>query len=230
MTAATTTSTKKRLEYPTVIILRHDRTKWNTGNEATSRLKGTEYDLPLTAEGLAKARQDALKLKGYDITSISTSAMIRSKQSAKSIADVSGVPAVSYSKFNPWDVGYLAGHTREEAKDRIVYYIEHPDRTVPEGESYSDFWDTFTSAIAKEMASAEKGDDDEYKPRVVITHSCGLLALEAFLTGSKPRPHVGSMPPPGSISAIEKRNGKWHLEFDWLSSGAPSKASAASAA
>lgn len=213
---------KQRFDVPTVLITRHDKTKANTANEATSILKGTKLDYPLTDEGIRQAEKDAKKLGKYDIAAISTSTMKRSKQSAEPLEKESGVKAVAKEGLDPWDIGFLTGWTRENGKDLIEYFIKSPERDVREGESYQSFWNDFTSALAKEMKAAEEESvEGDYRPRVVVTHSCGLLAAEALLSGSKPRPHVGAMPPPGSISALQKSKDGWALDFDFDGTGEP---------
>ncbi len=202
-------SSKKELEYPTILLPRHQKTKWNKGGDE-DRLKGTEFDLPLTSEGQKEAEKLATVLGRYNIKSINRSKMLRNEQSIRPLEETAKIKAAVVLALDPWDIGYLSGHKRTEAEDRIHYYIRHPDKVVPEGQSYNDFWEAFTNFLATEMKYA-----DAEGLRIDSTHSCDILAAEAFINGEEPRPHVGKMPPPGSITAIEKKHGKWSLRHDW---------------
>lgn len=171
-----------------------------------------KYDLPLTAEGQKRAGQVGKQMAKLDISHLTRSDRLRAKQSTEPIVKETGIKEVENKAFNPWDIGYLAGHKRVEAEDRIAYYINHPKRAVPEGEPYEDFWDRATNALASEMKAAEKTPG---RPRIVTTHSCVVMAADALINGEDPKPHVGKMPPPGSITAIEKRNGSWSIRHDF---------------
>lgn len=203
--------TKKEVEVPTVLITRHQKTAWNTGTDE-DRLKGTRFNLPITAEGRKEAIELARKLKDYPIASIKRSKMLRNEQSITPLGKEVGIDPVVILALDPWDVGYLSGQKRVSAQSRIEYYILHPHKQVPDGEAYDTFWDEFTNFLASEMKAAEKNPD---KLRVLSSHSCTVLAAEAFINGTEPKPHVGKMPPPGSITAVEKKNGHWTIRHDF---------------
>jgi len=199
---------KKQFEHPTVLLVRHGKTDFNKG-EGGGRLKGTKYDLPLNQEGKNEAVQDAARLKKWDIASVEHSPMARSKQTADILGKATGNPPKSNDSLRPWDVGYLSGQKRTDASSRIGYYINHPSRKVPEGESYGDFYDNFTSGLSKKMAQAKKTPG---KAHVLVTHSCNVLAGDAMVNDHRPTPHTGSMPDTGRILAVEKGpTGHWRM-------------------
>jgi broad specificity phosphatase PhoE len=192
--------------------VRHGKTSFNKGNDEESRLKGTEYDLPLTEEGHAEAERVAQFIAQFPIASLHHSDMLRSQQTAKHIEDVIGVKSFPDVRFDPWDVGYLSGHTRASAKDRIEYYIRNASKVVPEGESYQDFFDTFESGLLAEMKASEKEHNSPtYKARVVVSHSCNSMATDAIVNGDDPKFHSENIEQPGSVRKLSKKAGKWNM-------------------
>lgn len=203
----------KEIDAPTVLLIRHGKTAFNKDG-GQDRLKGTKYDLPLTAEGKDEARVDAKTLSDYPIASLRHSPLKRSAQTAEIISRATGVASTEEKGLHPWDVGYLSGQKRDAFRGLIEWFIKHPDRRIRDGESYRDFFDTFGGALSRELARAAS---DPSKARVLVSHSCGLLAAEAIVNGSEPKPHTGKdMAVPGRIMRITKTNGKWRI--GWLDS------------
>ena len=198
---------KKPMEHPTILVMRHDRTAWNTG-DSEDKLKGMKYDLPLTPEGIKKAKSFADKISALDIASITRSDRLRAKQSSEPLGKVTGVSVVENKALNPWDNGYLAGHRRTEAESRIEYYIAHPKRVVPDGKPYEDFYDAVTNFVSSEMAKAKKNPEEA---RLIVTHSDVECAITGFIEGEKAEAHCGSSHAPGSLMAVEYKGGKWGI-------------------
>ena len=198
------------MNQPTVFLARHGKTSMNTG-DGNDRLKGTRIDLPLTSEGKKQAERDAEKLAQFDIASIKHSPLKRSSETARIVSDRVGIKSDSADGLHPWDVGFMSGQKRDAFEPLIRWFIEHPDQPVRDGESYRDFFDTFGRELARELAAANRQPE---KARVLVSHSCGLLAAEAILKGDEPKPHVGDMPGTGRIMRISKANGKWKIS--WL--------------
>jgi len=195
-----------QIHEPTVFLVRHGKTEFNNGDN--SRLKGTEYDLPLTDEGHDEAGRAAEYLSDYPISSIHSSDMRRATETAGHISRSTGVPVSKDSRFDPWDVGYLAGHKRTDAQDRIEYYIKHPDKTVPEGEPYQDWHDRYEGGLLSEMKAAEKEPD---KARVVVSHSCNAMAARAIVKGDDPEFYGEHSENPGGVIRIRKTGGQWRM-------------------
>src|SRR6266853_411043 len=95
MTAVTDSKTeKKKFNTPTVFLVRHGDTKFNTGDPATDRAKGIQ-DLPLVERGYEKAREDAKQLAPLNIAEVHHSPLKRSSQSAAPIISATGAKPVS---------------------------------------------------------------------------------------------------------------------------------------
>jgi probable phosphoglycerate mutase len=205
---------------PTVFLLRHGATSFNKSGDSESRLKGTTYDLPLTDEGHEEAKKAAQHVAQYPIASVKHSGMQRSAQTAQHIEDATGVKSQADDSLDPWDVGYLAGHTREDAQRRLEYYIHNAHKPVPEGESYSDWHDRYASGLASELKSAEK---DPTKARVLVSHSCNAMATKSVIKGTDPEFYGESGEKPGGIVKLQKKGGQWKMSDVDLGSGAESR-------
>lgn len=198
---------KKQFAHPTVLVVRHGSTEFNEG-PGGGRLKGTKYDLSLDSKGRDEAAADAEKLSKSDIASLETSPAKRAQETAGVIGKALGQNPKTNDGLRPWDVGYLSGQKRTEAAGRVAYYINHPSRRVPDGESYGNWFDDFSNTLEKKMNQAKKTPGQAH---VIVTHSTGNRAAPAVINGTRPEPHTGQMPSPGRITAIEKRGGRWQI-------------------
>jgi len=192
-----------------VFLARHGATSFNGNSDAESKLKGTRFDLPLIADGQKEAKETASFLADFPIGSIKHSLMLRSKQTADAIADKVGMKSTADENLDPWDVGFLSGHTKESAQDRIEYYIKHGNKPIPEGESYEEWFDRFEEGLMAAMKQAQAEPD---KAHVRVSHSCGLMAARSIINGE---PHQfyseGTTEEPGAVVKIEKKGGKWRM-------------------
>lgn len=200
----------EEIKRPTVFLCRHGATSFNGNSDSESRLKGTKFDLPITDEGRGEAKKTAKFLAAYPIGSLMHSAMLRSEQTADEIEKAVKVESIEQEALDPWDVGYLSGHTKEDAKARIEYYIKNGHKPIPEGESYEEWFSRFENALVQAMRQAEKEPD---KAHVRVSHSCGVMAARSIVNGE---PHQfygeGNTEAPGAVMLIEKRGGRWRMK------------------
>jgi broad specificity phosphatase PhoE len=223
MTETATATAKPRItfDHPTVLLFRHGKTAFNTGTEE-DRLKGTRYNLPLDAEGKREVQRDARILGKYDLVGLDHSALLRARQTAEAIAEETGLTPTSYEGLDPWDVGYLSGQRRSVADARIRYYIQHPHKPVPpDGQAYEDWYAVYSRTLRGALRKAEgaraPGQSDQYRGRVLVTHSCGILATPHIIRGHEPEavePHTGKVPGPAHLIALAKKNGRWTVEWE----------------
>jgi alpha-ribazole phosphatase len=192
----------------TVFLVRHGKTSFNKGDDSESRLKGTSYDLPLTDEGHKEAEQAAQHLSQYPIGSIHHSDMLRAAQTATHIEKATGQSSSPDKRLDPWNVGYLAGQTRDDAKRRIEYYINNPHKTVPDGEPYEDFHSKFDDALTGAMKRASNDPDHAH---VLVTHSCNAMAAKSIVKGDDPKFYGEQDDAPGHVMRIQKRGGQWRM-------------------
>lgn len=205
-------STKKQFDHPTLLLVEHGATEF-TGSGAKDRIHGTKYDLPLTWQGHSQAKASADKLKGYDIATLRTSPMKRAKETAEHISGAIGKSAEADDDLKPLDSGYLSGMTHESAEGRIRYYVNHPDKAIPEGQSYGEWWDNASSRMAKRLKETESTPGQAH---VDVLHSSEIASMPAIVRGDPPSAWQSKqVPGPGRISAVEKHGGRWKFIPDW---------------
>lgn len=206
---------KKQFDYPTLLLVEHGATDF-TDSGAKDRLHGTKYDLPLTVEGHRQAATVGEKLKSYDIATLRTSPLQRATETAKHIGDATGQKPEEDEGLKPLDSGYLSGMTHEAAEGRIKYYVKNPDKPIPEGQPYGEWWDTASARMAKRLKETEKTPGQAH---VDVLHSSEIASMPAMVKGEGPSPFAAKqIPGPGKISAVEKRGGKWVFNPDWKGS------------
>jgi broad specificity phosphatase PhoE len=121
-----------------VLLARHGQTEWNV----LGRRQG-QLDSPLTAAGLAQARNHAETLATQDVDAIFTSPLGRAATTAQIIAEVTGLHVTVVDDLAEVHHGDFAGLTnaditrrhphaaRERAEDKYHWRF-------PNGESYAD--------------------------------------------------------------------------------------------
>lgn len=118
-----------------ITIFRHGETKMNK----QGLVRGWSNP-PIDDEAKPKIEATARDLKG-DVDVIVSSDLLRTKQTAKIVSDIVGVPVSDYDiAFRPWDVGDYTGEPATEVH-RIIWDLarNQPDKKVPGGESFNDF-------------------------------------------------------------------------------------------
>ena len=136
---------------PTVLLVRHGRTAFNSAAE--ERIRG-HSDIPISFEGKEGVEKTAKFLKdvGYPFKRILTSPMQRGIMTARLLsADAKIVPN---NGLTPWDLGKLTGEPVNKIKADLDWYQHHPDVEVPNGESYRNFYDRWDRALEKMFAYA----------------------------------------------------------------------------
>lgn len=207
---------KKQFDNPTLLLVEHGETDFAGDDDTSERIHGTKYDLPLTVKGHQSAQQSADKLKGHDIASLKTSPMQRAKETAERISDTIGMPVEEDEGLTPLDAGYLSGMTHEVAKARIEYYVQHPDKPIPEGQPYGEWWDGATSRMEKRLKEAEKTPG---RAHVDVLHSSEIASMPLIIKGEPPQIWSKQIPGPGNISAVKKVGGKWNFIPNWEGEG-----------
>lgn len=150
------------------------------------RVRGTA-NISLNDEGRAQVLADMKLLKklgGLDILYYSN--LRRCVQTAKILA-----PAVMHlknlgSKLDPWHLGKFEGQEAEKVKDKIEYYIFHPDEIVPgngyhaPGESFNQFKERFLSVLAPLLAASKNK-----KIGIVVNYRTHTLSKAWLYAGAK---------------------------------------------
>src|SRR5690348_4052135 len=97
------------------------------------RFRGSS-DIPLTAEGVAKARQLAKEIaKKGGLDRIYTSKLKRTSKTAEIIANATGAKVIYTDELCDWSLGKLEGLavTPENIKIQNNYLLSMPDSKIP---------------------------------------------------------------------------------------------------
>jgi broad specificity phosphatase PhoE len=131
-----------------LLLIRHGETHMNSRDTSVDRIRGHK-DVPLTDKGREQARKISREIANDPPDAIVSSDLCRAHESAKILAKACGAPIEEVSKaFRPWDVGKYAGQLSKDAVPILIEYIGMPDKKVPGGESFNDFWSRFRRGLA----------------------------------------------------------------------------------
>jgi probable phosphoglycerate mutase len=96
-----------------LVVWRHGQTPWN----AEERMQG-QVDIPLDATGLAQARAIAPELAALRPAALYTSDLSRARQTAETLAALTGLPIHEDKRLREIDTGSISGLTRAEFLQR----------------------------------------------------------------------------------------------------------------
>ncbi len=131
-----------------IILIRHGETDWN----AEGRIQG-HLPVPLNARGAAQAEALALHVRELAFDAIYSSDLLRARQTAEMIAELSGHEIQDDTRLREWDLGILTGMLRIEAdRDQPqaakIYRNYLVDQVIPDGESIRQRFERVTHAVA----------------------------------------------------------------------------------
>ena len=197
---------------PTIYLLRHGKTKFNTDGSTPDRIRGWE-DVPLDETGKEQAEDVGQFFKGRHIDAIFTSDLSRCRDVAEEISKATGVPVTAASKkFRPWNLGSFQGQNSRMVAEQIKEkYIEEPDLAVPNGESFNSFERRYLSTLRRLMSALVDGD---YKAIVIVAHYRNLKISEAWAAlgcrdALSKSVFLSDDTDPASIVELQYRNHKW---------------------
>src|SRR6266851_3020335 len=163
---------KTHLEEPKDIhIIRHGTTEENEED----KIRGTNDDVKLSAEGRKHALEAAEELRGKGLEALVSSPLARAKETSQIIGKELGIPITISDKLKTWNVGNFEGKPCEGNNDILQNYAEKkPDEVVPGGESYNQFKDRAFEGI-REAILANKD-----KKLGIVTHHMVESSLEGW--------------------------------------------------
>lgn len=126
-----------------LILLRHLESQWNKENRFTGWT-----DVPLSQEGIASAKEVALKLSGFQIDKVYTSPLTRNMETVYLVLknlDEKDLPVVINKALNERNYGRLQGLNKSEVKkqygeEQVKLWRRGWDNAPPEGESLKDVY------------------------------------------------------------------------------------------
>ena len=140
-----------------VLVIRHASTRLNNDDAAIDRLRGWS-DIPLSLQGMEQAKTLAEEVASSPPDVILCSDLNRCVVTARIISERLGI-RLEEPAFNlrPWNVGVFTGRKALEVLPLMMSYVtEHPDRPLPEGESFNTFRNRFVQGSAR-CADAAQG-------------------------------------------------------------------------
>jgi broad specificity phosphatase PhoE len=159
-----------------LVLLRHGQTEWNSLGRAQGHA-----DISLDATGHAQAAAAAPYLAAMRPVRIWSSDLARARETAKYLAEATGLEVATDPRLREYDVGVRSGLTREEFEQRhpreYAAWLAHDESLLVEGEETAE-------QVRARMHPALTECLDALGPGqtgIVVTHGAclrvGLLAL-----------------------------------------------------
>ena len=140
-------------------LVRHGETQLN----AQHVIRGWS-DPELNDKGLADAKRVASQLKDIQPDVIYTSDLSRAADTADAIGKATGAEVVKDKALRPLDVGKYTGHDSDDVQSILRRYIENPDKSIPDGETFNQFRERTLNAV-QGILTKNKG-----KKVVIVSH------------------------------------------------------------
>ena len=146
-----------------VVLWRHGQTDWNLAN----RFQG-HSDIPLNETGIDQARKAAPLLYGLRPSKIISSDLIRAKQTAQELANISRLPIHIDSGLRETNGGKWEGKTGAENRaddyEKFVNWLDGND------EPAGDFGERRSEIALRAVTAIENALEKEIETLVVVTH------------------------------------------------------------
>lgn len=151
----------------------------------------------LAPEGVEDAEVLADYFEPLELSAIFYSDKKRSTQTADIIAakkpDVECYPTKS---LWAWDVGMFSGEEKTpENVEKLDYYVQNPNITIPEGESLNGFKDRVRPCIREGLEIADRCG----APVLFVVHSSVIHEIGAFINAGD---HNSALVKPGGLAVI----------------------------
>jgi glucosyl-3-phosphoglycerate phosphatase len=160
-----------------VVVWRHGQTAWN----AHRRFQG-QLDIELDAVGRAQAARAATLLAGLSPSAIVSSDLRRARETAQTLADLTGLPVRTDDRFREIDVGSWQGLTFDEVLIRYpaeaVSWRDGGEGRRGGGETLVEVGERAVAAVADALVDLVDGGT-----LIVVTHGAAGRAVVASMIG-----------------------------------------------
>ena len=162
---------------PPMYVMRHGTTDANEQD-----LYRGWGDYSLDADGKAGVAAAAEFLADKGIKRIVTSSLARHKETAQIVSAALGhVPISTDENLRTLNVGTFTGKSRATYGQELTWYLEHPDETIPGGESLANFAVRSTEAFLSAQAA-----NNTVGPTLIITSRSNISIWETEgVTGNR---------------------------------------------
>jgi glucosyl-3-phosphoglycerate phosphatase len=161
----------------TVLVWRHGQTAWNSQR----RFQG-QLDIPLDDVGREQAARAATLLAGFAPSAIVSSDLVRARDTAQALSDVTGLPVATDPRLREIDVGMWQGLTFDEVSERFpveaAAWRDGGDGRRGGGESLVEVGARGVAAV--DEALLDLASDGTL---VVVTHGAAGRAIVASMIG-----------------------------------------------
>jgi probable phosphoglycerate mutase len=167
---------EKKLTDHYLVVARHGETEWNR----EGIMQGRE-DSPLTKKGVTQAIRLAKSVNNCHLTKVYSSAIGRSKITARIVASIAGKLYVGDKRVNELDHGKCSGFTKKRARDKYSVEISKREENKwkngwPGGESYKDAYERVRRFVKSE----------DLNKSIIIGHKSVNRTIVGAVAGLKP--------------------------------------------
>jgi len=165
-----------------IILIRHGRTAWNTGEGQDERFRGV-LDMPLAEKGVDQAQVTAGRLARWPLAAVYSSPLQRALRTAEIIAlphglAVQALPGLSSMNYGEW-AGQLHAEVARRWPDLYSSWRRDPfSIQIPGGESTADLRDRAMAALRAVVARHTDGET-----LVFVTHQIVTKVLVCAMAG-----------------------------------------------
>lgn len=162
-------------------------------------------DAPLDSSGLRDAQALAKFFNPIEISSIFHSNKRRTRTTAETVGRAKDLPIHANPNLAAWNVGDLGGQPKSKENLEIVkYHVDHPDISMPGGESLN----FFKSRVRPLIQDAVEMGVKTGIPPLLVAHSSVIHEVGAMIGGH----HEYALVEPGGVVAIYIQDGKLDVE------------------
>ena len=184
---------------PLLLLLRHGETDLN----AHDAFRGW-INVPLTDKGRQQAQDAGQFLKQFPISLVVHSPLERTAETSRIVAP--HMPVETDHRLMPWNLGILAGKPKKPYLPLRDFYLDHPDRPIPQGESVDQFEQRFGDILQKGLRYGRAG-----KLALFVAHTSNVAAATGLLSGVRGRLEDMDSVEPGGIAGVFPNGNKFEV-------------------
>jgi broad specificity phosphatase PhoE len=159
------------------VVWRHGQTAWNAGR----RFQG-QLDIELDSIGRAQAARAATLLAGLAPSAIISSDLVRARDTAQALADLTGLPVQTDKRLREIDVGSWQGLTFDEVltrfPDEAATWRDGGEGRRGGGETLVEVGERAVAVVTETLA-----DVADRATLIVVTHGAAGRGLVASMIG-----------------------------------------------
>jgi broad specificity phosphatase PhoE len=181
-------------------FIRHGETELNNPPDGKEKFRG-DLDVPLNADGKAQAEEIPGYLAAYKLSALYHSGMQRTAQTLLPLEKAKRMKSAKLDNLDSLNTGDFSGLPKsDENREKMEYYRNNPEVTIPGGESVQHFRDRVDPAILKVI----KVGEDSGVPSAACVHGSVIREISRLFDESYDSLKVE---PGGIIGVFKNANG-----------------------